>query len=101
MFSLQNKKAVITGAASGIGKAIAQLFAKQGAQVFLLDLNEEGLATAVAEINAAGGKAVAHKLQVEAQQEVKTVFEKINGLDILVNCAGISRAWVYIRNNKR
>ncbi len=90
MFSLQNKKAVITGAASGIGKAIAQLFAKQGAQVFLLDLNEEGLATAVAEINAAGGKAVAHKLQVDAQPEVKTVFEKINGLDILVNCAGIS-----------
>ncbi len=90
MFSLQNKKAVITGAASGIGKAIAQLFAKQGAQVYLLDLNEEGLASAVAEINAAGGKAVPHKLQVDAQQEVKTVFEKINGLDILVNCAGIS-----------
>lgn len=90
MFSLQNKKAVITGAASGIGKAIALLFAKQGAAVHLLDMNEEGLATAVNEIVNAGGTAVAHALRVDVQAEVKNVFEKINGLDILVNCAGIS-----------
>lgn len=90
MFSLQNKKAVITGAASGIGKAIALLFAKQGATVHLLDMNEEGLATAVNEIKAAGGNAVAHALRVDVQAEVKTVFEKVNGLDVLVNCAGIS-----------
>lgn len=90
MFSLKNKKAVITGAASGIGKAIAVLFAKQGAQVHLLDMNEEGLTTAVSEINNDGGTATAHALKVDSQQEVKTVFEKINGLDILVNCAGIS-----------
>lgn len=90
MFNLQNKKAVVTGAASGIGKAIAVLFAKQGAQVHLLDMNEEGLATAVAEITNAGGNAVAHALRVDVQADVKAVFEKINGLDILVNCAGIS-----------
>ncbi len=90
MFSLQNKKAVVTGAASGIGKAIAVLFAKQGAQVHLLDMNEEGLATAVAEITNAGGNAVAHALRVDVQADVKTVFEKIDGLDILINCAGIS-----------
>ena len=90
MFNLQNKKAVVTGAASGIGKAIALLFAKQGAQVHLLDMNEEGLATAVNEITVAGGSAVAHALRVDVQADVKAVFEKINGLDILVNCAGIS-----------
>ncbi len=90
MFSLKNKKAVITGAASGIGKAIAVLFAKQGAQVHLLDMNEEGLTAAVKEINTADGNAVAHALRVDVQADVKAVFEKINGLDILVNCAGIS-----------
>lgn len=90
MFSLQNKKAVVTGAASGIGKAIALLFAKQGATVYLLDMNEEGLLAAVDEISNAGGTAVAHALRVDVQAEVKTVFEKINGPDILVNCAGIS-----------
>ena len=90
MFSLKNKKAVITGAASGIGKAIAVLFAQQDAAVHLLDMNEEGLAAAVAEIKSTGGNATAHQLHVDNQQEVKTVFEKINGLDILVNCAGIS-----------
>jgi 2-keto-3-deoxy-L-fuconate dehydrogenase len=90
MFSLKNKKAVITGAASGIGKAIAVLFAKQGAVVHLLDMNEEGLATAVTEITNAGGNATAHALRVDVQADVKTVFEKISGLDVLVNCAGIS-----------
>lgn len=90
MFSLKNKKAVVTGAASGIGKAIALLFAKQGAQVHLLDMNEEGLTVAVTEIKTAGGAATAHPLRVDVQADVKAVFEKINGLDILVNCAGIS-----------
>lgn len=90
MFSLKNKKAVITGAASGIGKAIAVLFAKQGAAVHLLDMNEEGLSAAVSEINKAGGIATAHPLRVDVQAEVKAVFDAIGGLDILVNCAGIS-----------
>lgn len=90
MFNLKNKKAVVTGAASGIGKAIAVLFAKQGAQVHLLDMNEEGLVAAVTEITNAGGSAVAHALRVDVQADVRNVFEKINGLDILVNCAGIS-----------
>lgn len=90
MFSLQNKKAVITGAASGIGKAIALLFAKQGATVHLLDMNEEGLAAAVSEITNAGGIAAAHALRVDQQQEVKNVFDSTGAPDILVNCAGIS-----------
>jgi len=90
MFSLKNKTAIITGAASGIGKAVAVLFAKQGALVHLLDMNEDALAEAAGEINNAGGNATAHKVHVDMQQEIKTAFETIAVADILVNCAGIS-----------
>jgi 2-keto-3-deoxy-L-fuconate dehydrogenase len=90
MFSLKDKTAIITGAASGIGKAVAVLFAKQGALVHLLDMNEDALAQAAGEINNAGGHATAHKVHVDMQQEIKTAFETIAVADILVNCAGIS-----------
>jgi 2-keto-3-deoxy-L-fuconate dehydrogenase len=90
MFSLKNKKAAVTGAASGIGKAIALLFAKQQAQVFLLDMNEDGLAQTAAEITSAGGTAMPCKVGVDNQEAVQQIFSNINGVDILVNCAGIS-----------
>ncbi len=90
MFSLKGKSAVVTGAASGIGKAVALVFAQQGAEVHLLDMNEDGLRETVGEITAAGGKAVLHVSNVTNQQEIKAVFEKMAGIDILVNCAGIS-----------
>jgi len=90
MFSLNNRSAVITGAASGIGKAVAVLFAKQGAAVHLLDMNEDALQTAVAEITSAGGNAAGYKVHVDDQEEIKAVFAQIGTADILVNCAGIS-----------
>jgi 2-keto-3-deoxy-L-fuconate dehydrogenase len=90
MFSLKNKTAVITGAGSGIGRAVALVFAKQDATVHLLDLNGEALDIVAAEIKNAGGNAVAHQLNVVNQAAVKTVFEKIGRIDLLVNCAGIS-----------
>ena len=90
MFSLINKKAVITGAASGIGKAIAIVFAKQGAQVELLDMNEQGLQETAKEITAAGGTAQPHMADVTNQSAIKMLFEKIGQIDLLVNCAGIS-----------
>jgi NAD(P)-dependent dehydrogenase (short-subunit alcohol dehydrogenase family) len=90
MFSLNNRSAVITGGASGIGKAVAVLFAQQGAAVHLLDMNEVALSTSVSEIKAAGGNATGHKVHVDNQEEVKAVFATIGAVDILVNCAGIS-----------
>ncbi len=90
MFSLKNKTAVITGAGSGIGRATALVFAKQGAAVHLLDLNADALEMLAAEIKEADGQAVAHQLNVVDQAAVKTVFGKTGGADILVNCAGIS-----------
>ncbi len=90
MFSLQNKKAVVTGGGSGIGKAISVLFAKQGAEVHIVELTQESAEEAVAEINALGGKVVAHACNVANHEQVVATFEKIGALDILVNNAGIA-----------
>jgi 2-keto-3-deoxy-L-fuconate dehydrogenase len=90
MFSLKNKKAIITGGGSGIGKAISLLFAKQGAEVHVLELSQESAQSTVDEIKANGGKVFAHACNVANQQEVITAFEKIGNIDILVNNAGIA-----------
>ncbi|MBF4465050.1 SDR family NAD(P)-dependent oxidoreductase [Flavobacterium sp. LC2016-12] len=90
MFSLQNKKAVVTGGGSGIGKAISVLFAKQGAEVHIIELTEESAKTAVEEIQAIGGKVFSHACNVANQEEVLATFEKIGNINILINNAGIA-----------
>lgn len=94
MFSLSQKTAVITGAGSGIGQAIALLFAKQGAHVEVLDLKLESAQGTVDQILAAGGSAHAGALDVGDQAAVKAVFAEMSArnprLDILVNNAGIA-----------
>jgi len=90
MFSLKDKSAVVTGGGSGIGKAIAIIFAKQGAAVHIIELNEDNAVQAVKEIETAGGKAFAHSCDVSNQQRIHEVFEKIGSINILVNCAGIA-----------
>lgn len=93
---LEGKTALITGAASGFGKAIGILFAKEGANVILTDLNEEGLQQTKKEIKALGVRTsiklfrndVSHYEDV--QQLVDKVFSQISVLDILVNNAGWS-----------
>ena len=89
MFRLENKIAVITGAASGIGRAVAGLFVRQGAVVHLLDLNKEALGKAQEELSA-DGKATAQVVDVTDQAAVAGLMKKIGTIDILVNCAGIS-----------
>lgn len=90
MFRLDNKIAVITGSGSGIGKAVALLFAKQGATVHLIDLNEEAISGTTDEIKTLNGVAVPQICDVTSQQQVKEVFQQIGKVDILVNSAGVS-----------
>jgi len=93
MFRLDNKTAIITGGGSGIGKAIATVFAKQGATIHILDMDEQGAKNVVTEITGEGGKASFHKCDVSKQAEVKQIVDTIAAgatIDILINNAGIA-----------
>ncbi len=90
MFSLKNKTAIITGAGSGIGRAVAILFAKQGAIVHVLDINAENAAAVVKEIETDGGTAFAKACDISNQQQVLEVFAAIDKPGMLVACAGVS-----------
>jgi len=94
LFSLQNKVAIITGGGSGIGKAIAERFALQGAMVFIIELNSSAADETVRSITANKGKAKAFACNVSNQREVLDVFQSVinqsGRIDILVNSAGIA-----------
>jgi NAD(P)-dependent dehydrogenase (short-subunit alcohol dehydrogenase family) len=91
--NLRGKVAVVTGGGSGIGRATALLLAHHGAVVHLADLNAEGAGKAVREIEAAGGTATAHALDVSDPDAVEAFAEKIfaaeGHVDVLHNNAGI------------
>ncbi|MDQ1410044.1 MAG: 3-oxoacyl-[acyl-carrier protein] reductase [Acidobacteriaceae bacterium] len=101
MFSLKDKVALITGASQGIGWDIAQALAAAGAKVAVAARTEEKLALLVGEIEAAGGEAIAVKMDVADAEQVKTgfkqVIEKFGRLDILVNNAAITRDGLAVR----
>ena len=91
---LKNKRAVVTGAASGIGKAIAKAFIAEGAKVALLDLDQDHAEKVAAELSP-DGQAFGLACDVGLSDQVQSVFEevdqKLGGIDILVNNAGLIR----------
>jgi 3-oxoacyl-[acyl-carrier protein] reductase len=95
MAGLEGKVALVTGASQGIGRACALELAKAGATVALAARNEAKLAEVQAEIEAAGGAAVAFALDVASEDSikagVKAILERLGKVDILVNNAGITR----------
>ncbi|TAM95390.1 MAG: SDR family oxidoreductase [Chitinophagaceae bacterium] len=94
MFSLQGKNAVITGAGSGIGQAIAHTFAENGAEVRILELRKEAAEETLTQIRSKGGKAKIFAGNVSNQKEMmdlmQQMIEEDGKIDILVNCAGIA-----------
>jgi len=94
MFELTNKVAAVTGGGSGIGEAIALLFARQGAQVAVVDVDEEAARRTADRITAAGGRARALRADVTDRASVHAAFVNIDAdlgrLDVLVNNAGIA-----------
>ena len=90
MFLLTNKIAVVTGGGSGIGKEVCLVLAKQGAKVYVLDLNKEQGEATVQEIEKNGGQAKAVAIDVTDQAAMKKTYVEIGSIHIMVNCAGIS-----------
>jgi 3-hydroxybutyrate dehydrogenase len=90
---LKDKIAVVTGAASGIGKEIAFTYAREGAKVVIADLNLQGADAAAAEIGKTGGRAIGVAMDVTNEAEVEAGMAKaiaaFGGIDILVSNAGI------------
>src|SRR5258708_35124194 len=101
MFSLKDKVALVTGASQGIGRDTALALAEAGAKVAVAARNEEKLAALVNEIVAAGGTALAVKMDVAGAEQVKAGFkqevEKCWRLDVLVNNAAITRDGLALR----
>ena len=95
MKRLENKVAIITGGADGLGKAGAILFAKEGATVIIWDMNEEKGKETVLEIEANGGKATFLKVNTASFAEVEAATQKaidqFGRIDVLINNAGITR----------
>jgi NAD(P)-dependent dehydrogenase (short-subunit alcohol dehydrogenase family) len=102
MGRIQGKVAVITGAASGMGRATALRFAKEGANVVLTDLNAQGGETAVAECAAAGGRAVFQRTDVTSEADIKAAVaravKEYGRLDVIFNNAGVAGAVGPIEN---
>jgi 3-oxoacyl-[acyl-carrier protein] reductase len=93
IFGLKGRVAVVTGGASGIGRAVAEVFVQAGAQVVVGDMNSEGAEAVAKEIRETGGSAVAQGVDVSVRSEMFSLVERatteFGGLDVLCNVAGI------------
>ena len=90
------RRALITGAASGLGKSLALRFAADGWRVAVCDLDEDRVRQTAAEIDDAGGTGMPMRADVTSEQEIERLAESVSGhwggLDVLVNNAGIAIA---------
>jgi 3-oxoacyl-[acyl-carrier protein] reductase len=98
---LENKVALITGSARGIGKEIALVLAREGADIIISDVNFEMAEATAKEINALGRRSMAVKLDVtnfkEVEETINKILDKFSKIDILVNNAGITKDGLILR----
>ena len=91
----EGKTGVVTGAGSGIGKAVANRLADEGAAVAVLDMNFDAAMVTVEEIKGRGGKAIACKTDITSKDQVfaaaEAAFKAFGSIDLWVNCAGYSK----------
>ncbi len=89
---LENKVAIVTGGAKGMGRGICLKFAQEGAKVVACDLDYEGCQSVAAEVKAAGGEALAFKTDITKSADIKQMVDgtlaEFGTIDVLVNCAG-------------
>jgi len=101
MLELQGKVALVTGAAQGIGKAIALLLAQKGADIVISDINLEKAEETAREIETVGRRAMAVRANVavliEVEMMVQAIIDRFSQIDILVNNAGIARDKLLLR----
>lgn len=97
---LKDRVAVVTGGASGIGRAIAEALAREGARVAVLDVNEAGARETTTAIERAGGAAVTQRVDITDVTAVDAAVDAIagrwGGLHVLVNCAGWDRPMPFV-----
>ncbi len=105
LFSLRGSNAVVTGAASGLGFQCAQVMAKAGANVALLDINNDGLGRAAKLAAQTGGKALPLQVDISQQEQVEAALRQVAGafgaIHILVNCAGIILVKTALENTEQ
>ena len=94
MESLNGKVAVVTGGASGIGRALSLAFAREGARVVVADLDDAGMADTVAEVARAGSAAIAVRTDVSRLEQVQALadraFAELGAVHVLCNNAGVA-----------
>ena len=104
MKKIENRVALITGGARGIGRSIAEHLAAEGASIALCDINSDNVRATVAELTSSGINAKAYSMNVSdetsVQSTVESVFRDFGRIDILVNNAGITRDGLIIRMKK-
>jgi len=97
---LAGRTAAVTGGASGIGRAICEALAREGARVAVLDLNEAGARETVAALERAGGRGSAHRVDITDVAVVDVAIDAIaareGGLHVLVNCAGWDKPMPFV-----
>ena len=102
---LEGKVAIVTGAAQGMGRAIALRYAQEGAKVVVADLNLEKAEGVAQDINGSDGQAEAVRVdvrdQAQAQRMVDTAVERFGGLDILVNNAGVGKIIPFLETTEQ